>query len=79
VVWASLLGPWRLRGRRFDAIFVYEISPITVALPAVLLRRLRRVPLFMWVLDLWPETLSAVGVVRSSRILGWVGALVGFV
>lgn len=79
VVWASLLGPWRLRGRKFDAIFVYEISPITVALPAVLLRRLKQAPVLMWVLDLWPETLSAVGAVRSKRVLGWVGALVGFI
>lgn len=77
--WASLLGPWRLRGLNFDAIFVYEISPITVALPALLLRRLKRAPLLMWVLDLWPETLSAVGVVRSPRMLEWVGALVGFI
>ena len=77
--WASLLGPWRLRGLQFDAIFVYEISPITVALPAVLLRRLKRAPLLMWVLDLWPETLSAVGVIRSPRLLEWVGALVGFI
>ena len=79
VVWASILGPWRLRGRRFDAIFMFEISPITSALPAVLLRRLKRAPLLMWVLDLWPDTLSAVGVVRSPRLLGWVGQLVAFI
>lgn len=79
VVWTTLLGPWKLRGRRFDAIFVFQTSPITAALPALLLRRLRRVPLLMWVLDLWPETLSAVGVVRSPRVLGWVGGLVRFI
>ena len=33
----------------------------------------------MWVLDLWPESLAAVGVVRSERVLGWVGRLVGFI
>ena len=79
VIWGSSLGPWRLRGRRFDAIFVFEISPITAALPAVLLRRLKRAPLLMWVLDLWPETLAAVGAVRSPRVLGWVGRLVTFI
>ena len=50
---------WRLRGRRFDAIFVFQISPITAALPAVLQRRLKKAPLLLWVLDLWPETLAA--------------------
>ena len=59
-------GAWRLRGRAFDAIFCFETSPITSALPAVLLRRFKRAPLLLWVLDLWPDTLSAVGMVRAT-------------
>lgn len=74
-----LLGPWKLRGRTFDAIFVFQISPITAALPALLLRRTKRVPLLLWVLDLWPETLSAIGVVKSPWLLALVGGLVRFV
>ena len=73
------LGVWKLRGLPFDAIFVFQVSPVTSALPALLLRRLKRAPLLMWVLDLWPETLEAVGVLRSPRALGWMGALVGFI
>lgn len=79
VFWGCLLGPWKLRGRRFDAIFCFETSPITSALPAVLLRRLKRAPLLLWVLDLWPDTLSAVGMVKSERGLNAVGALVRFI
>lgn len=79
VFWGCLLGPWKLRGRRFDAIFCFETSPITSALPAVLLRRLKRAPLLLWVLDLWPDTLSAVGMVRSARGLNAVGALVRYI
>lgn len=79
VFWGCLLGPWKLRGRRYDAIFFWETSPITSALPAILLRRLKRAPLAMWVLDLWPETLSAVGVVRSQSVLNIVGWLVAFI
>ena len=79
VFWGCLLGPWKLRGRRYDAIFFWETSPITSALPAILLRRLKRAPLAMWVLDLWPETLSAVGVVRSQSVLNMVGWLVAFI
>jgi glycosyltransferase involved in cell wall biosynthesis len=33
----------------------------------------------MWVLDLWPETLSAVGVVRAPWALNLVGWLVAFI
>lgn len=77
--WASLLGTWRLRREQFDAVFAFQGSPVTSVLPAVLISRLKGIPLLMWVLDLWPETLSAVGMVRSPRILSAVGRLVGFI
>ena len=79
VVSAGLLGPWRLRGEAFDAIFMFQVSPVTSALPALLLRRIKKAPMLMWVLDLWPDTLAGLGVVRSPRALGWVGALVAFI
>lgn len=76
---ASVVGVWKLRGRQFDAIFAYEPSPITVGLPAALMRAVKRAPLVFWVLDLWPETLRAIGVVRSPAILRAVGGLVSFI
>lgn len=79
VVSAALLGSWKLRGKRFDAIFVWESSPITVGLPAIVFRWTKRAPMAFWVLDLWPETLEAVGVVRSTRMLRLVGKLVTFI
>jgi colanic acid biosynthesis glycosyl transferase WcaI len=79
VVGACLLGPWRLRGQPADVIFVFEPSPITVGLPAVLLGRIKRAPVVFWALDLWPETLAAIGVVRSPRLLGWIGYMVKFI
>lgn len=76
---ASLIGMWKLRKQSFDAIFAYEPSPITVGIPAVLMRLLKRAPLAFWVLDLWPETLQAIGAVRSARLLDAVGKLVSFI
>ena len=76
---ASVLGSWRLRGLKFDAIFAYEPSPVTVGIPAAVLRALKRAPVAFWVLDLWPETLQALGILRSSWGLSLVGRLVSFV
>ena len=76
---ATTLGVWKLRNHPFDAIFVFQTSPITAALPAIVLRRLKRAPMLMWVLDLWPDTLSAIGVVKSRYMLALVGMLVRFV
>lgn len=73
-----LLGPLRCTDR-YDAIFVYEPSPITVALPALVLRMLRRGPVLLWVLDLWPESVQAAGNVRSKPLLAAIRALVRFI
>lgn len=75
---SSVLIPFYCRDK-YDAVLVYEPSPITVALPAIVLRKLRKIPAAIWLLDLWPETLEATGAVRSRRVLGWVGGLVRFI
>ena len=79
VLGSGIFGPLRLRGKRADVIFVFQASPVTVGLPAVWLGKFKKVPVVLWVLDLWPETLVAIGVVRSSRVLGWVGNLVRYI
>ncbi len=78
VIFASVFGPFLCRGR-FEVIFVYEPSPITVCLPAIVLKWLKRAPLILWVQDLWPESLSATGAVQSTFILNWVTRLVRFI
>lgn len=75
---ASLLGPLRCRGS-FDAVFVFEPSPITVGLPGLVMKKFKRAPLLFWVQDLWPESLVATGAVRSSMVLSAVARLVRFI
>jgi glycosyltransferase involved in cell wall biosynthesis len=77
-LFACLLAPLRVRGD-FDAILVYEPSPITVGLPALILKRLKRVPVLFWVQDLWPESLSATGALRAPWIINAVKRLVRFI
>lgn len=63
--WALCLA---LRNR-YDCVLVHEPSPITQALPAVLLKRLRKVPFYIWVLDIWPDAMSSGGGIKNERIL----------
>lgn len=64
---------------KYDVIFVYAPSPITVALPALALRWLRGVPMMLWVQDLWPESVSATGAVRSAWPLRLIERMVKFI
>lgn len=75
---ATLLAPWLARGR-FDAILVYEPSPMTIGIPARFLRALKGAPLLFWVQDLWPESLSATGAVKSRALLGLVDRLIKWI
>jgi glycosyltransferase involved in cell wall biosynthesis len=75
----GLYGPPALRGTEYDLIFVYAPSPILQALPAILLARMRQVPLILWVQDLWPESLSATGHVKSRWLISLVATMVRFI
>ena len=79
VIGACLFGPWRLRGQRADVIFVFEPSPVTVGLPALLLGRIKDAPVVFWALDLWPETLVALGAVKSRTATRLIGYMVKFI
>jgi glycosyltransferase involved in cell wall biosynthesis len=74
-----LFAPWLLRRRQYDAVFVYATSPILQALPALLLGRIKKAPVAIWVQDLWPASLSATGYVRSSAVLKGVESVVSFI
>ncbi|PSK94469.1 glycosyltransferase family 4 protein [Taibaiella chishuiensis] len=60
---------------RFDKIFVYEPSPVTVGIPAVMLGRKLKIPVYFWVQDLWPESVSAAGQIRNKTILNSLNRL----
>ena len=54
VFFACLFGPFRRLGS-VDLIFIYEPSPVTVCLPALLLKKVKSAPVMFWMQDLWPE------------------------
>ena len=55
--------------KKFDLIFVQQLSPITLVLPALVVRKIQKIPMYLWVLDLWPESLRAVGNIHNEKIL----------
>jgi colanic acid biosynthesis glycosyl transferase WcaI len=75
----SLIGLWKLRGLKFDVIINFAPSPITAAFPGICIRWFKRTPLILWILDLWPESLRAVGAIHSDFILSIIGNVVQFI
>lgn len=75
---ASLLGPLFCR-KKYDVIFVFEVSPVTVGFPAIVLKKIKKAPIFLWVLDLWPESLSSSSRLKSRQILNLVSYFVRYI
>ena len=75
---ACVFAPFLCR-EKFHVIFVCQLSPVTVGIPALLMKKLKRIPVLFWVQDLWPESLSATGAVRSKVIIDGVRKLVRFI
>lgn len=76
VFFACFMAPFLLRGRKFDVGLVFAMSPITSAIPAIVLKALKRFHLAVWIQDLWPESLAATGFVRHPFLLKIVGLMV---
>lgn len=76
IVSGYFLAPFALRSMRFDAIFVYAISPLLQTLPAIWISWLKRAPLSVWVQDLWPESLRATGFIQNNLVLTAVSRVV---
>ena len=55
---------------KFDRVLIHETSPVMIGVPAVIVKKLQKIPLCFWVLDLWPESLQAAGGVNNPWVLG---------
>lgn len=52
----------------YDAVFVYQLSPVLMACPAVLAKKLKRKKLVLYCLDMWPESFK-YGKINESNPL----------
>ena len=78
VVMATLRGLLTCQNN-FDVIFIHGASPVMVAIPAIVIKFMIRAPVILWVLDLWPESVSATRAIRSPRVLKWIELMVQFI
>ncbi len=56
---------------RYDAVFVHDSSPAFISLPAKTVSRVQKIPLYHWILDMWPESLTAGGI-QGGRVYSLV-------
>ena len=65
--------------KKYDRILVQQLSPIFQAFPAILLKKIKHIPIYMWILDIWPDALRSAAGIKNERIIGSVDRFVQFV
>lgn len=79
IVSGLLIAPFLLRKKKYDIIFVYGVSPILQALPAIFIGWLKKIKVILWIQDLWPESLEATGYIKNKIILKFVKKIVKYI
>lgn len=69
---------FRVKGK-FDVIFVQQLSPVTMALPGLWLKKRKKARLYLWVLDLWPESILAASTFKNGQIIRMIEKLVKYI
>jgi glycosyltransferase involved in cell wall biosynthesis len=62
-----------------DYVFIFEVSPMTQALPGVWYAKRRKIPCYLYVQDLWPENVEIITGVTNKHIIGAIGKMVDYI
>lgn len=61
--------------RKYDKVIVHETSPIFIGVAAVMIKKIKKIPMYFWVLDLWPESMISYGRLNSPFVFKRVDKL----
>tara|TARA_B110000116_G_C16793787_1_gene565394 strand:+ start:2233 stop:3489 length:1257 start_codon:yes stop_codon:yes gene_type:complete len=65
--------------QKFDLVFINQVSPITIAIPGIIVKKIKKIPLIMWVTDLWPESVKDAGNLKSNFIPNLILPIVKYI
>ena len=62
-----------------DIVFIFETSPIIQALPGIWYSKRKKIPAFLYVTDLWPETLTAMTGIKNKFLLKPLNLIINYI
>ncbi|EOH86213.1 glycosyltransferase WbuB [Enterococcus villorum] len=71
---------WKILNRQnFDLVFIYEVSPMTQALPAVRIAKKLNIPCYIYVMDLWPENFEIITGITHPLVIEPLNKMVDYI
>lgn len=65
--------------KKYDVTLTFASSPITQMFPAILDKKINKSRAYLWVQDLWPESVTAAGKLRSKFALNILTKMVEYI
>ena len=62
----GLIQAKKLAQNKYDAVLVYQTSPVMMAWPALKIGKIKKIPVYVYINELWPQSLYQVLDVQSS-------------
>lgn len=69
-MWFAIFGSIKaiFMKKDFDIVYVYQLSPITMTWPAIVVKKMKKIPLMIHVLDQWPVSITTGGISKESLV-----------
>ena len=65
--------------KKFDKVFIYEVSPMLQALPGVWYAKRKKIDSYIYVMDLWPESIQLVTNLNNKMALKLINKVVNYI
>lgn len=63
---------------KFDIVISYATSPIYQAIPAIIYSKRKKIPIFLWVQDVWPDVLKDLNIINNKFIINMLNKSIKF-
>lgn len=65
--------------KKYDVIFVHHTSPLFITISPIIYKWIRKPKMILWDLDMWPDTLVALGIIKSKRLISFLESSVKWI
>lgn len=65
--------------KKFDKVFIYEVSPMFQALPGIWYSKRKKIDSYIYVMDLWPESVQLVTNMKNKTVLKCINKVVDYI
>jgi glycosyltransferase involved in cell wall biosynthesis len=65
--------------KEFESVFIFEVSPMSQALPGIWFSKRKKIPCYIYVQDLWPENVIIASRLKNKFIINIIGLMVNYI